>query len=172
MSGRTKAYWAVTGLFCLAFTMGGTMHLIRAEAMQEGMRSLGYPIYVTTILGVAKLLGVVALLAPGRPLLKEWAYAGFTFNLIGAFWAHSAVGDAFAESAAPLVLLGVLAASYVLRPEHLTVTNTVASEPAPTSGRRRRSGSFPRTTSSSTSWAPTRGRMPPIAPRTSPGWRT
>lgn len=114
---RTTGYWIATGLFCLAFVGGGFMHLIRAEQVAEGMRTLGYPAYMMTILGVAKLLGVAAVLAPGRPVLKEWAYAGFTFDLLGALASHAFMGDAFTEIAPPLVLLGVCAASYWLRPD-------------------------------------------------------
>jgi len=116
MSGRELAYWIVTGVFCLAFVAGGTGHLLRADPMREGMQTLGYPLYVMTILGVAKLLGVVALLVPGRPLLKEWAYAGFTFNLIGATASHVFAGDPLSEALPPVFLLCLGAASYVLRP--------------------------------------------------------
>ena len=80
------------------------------------MTALGYPSYFMTILGAAKLLGVAAVLAPGLPLLKEWAYAGFAFNLIGAVATHIAVADPIGEWLPPLVLLGLGAASYVLRP--------------------------------------------------------
>ena len=116
MTRREIGYWIATGLFCLAFVAGGTGHLLRADPMREGMLRLGYPLYVMTLLGVAKLLGVVALLIPGRPLLKEWAYAGFTFNLLGAIASHVFVGDPLAEAFPPIVLLCVAAASYHLRP--------------------------------------------------------
>jgi hypothetical protein len=112
-----KAYWATTGIFCLFFCFGGVGHLFRLGPMLEGMTHLGYPLYVMTILGVAKLCGVVVLLMPGQPLLKEWAYAGFTFDLIGATASHAFMGDAIAETAAPVILLGIAAASYYLRPE-------------------------------------------------------
>ena len=111
-----KAYWAVTGVFCLFFTFGGAAHLFRAEQMVEGMTHLGYPVYVMTIIGAAKLCGVVALLVPKQPLLKEWAYAGFAFDLIGAVASHLFVGDGFGETAPPAVLLLVGAASWKLRP--------------------------------------------------------
>ena len=70
-----------------------------------------------TILGVAKLLGVFALLIPGFPLLKEWAYAGFTFDLLGASASHAFVRDPPMETALPLIILGIAAVSYFLRPE-------------------------------------------------------
>jgi hypothetical protein len=114
---RTKGYWITTGIFCAAFAMGGFMHLIRADQMAESMQLLGYPAYVMTLLGVAKLLGVAAVLVPGRPYLREWAYAGFTFDLLGATASHLFVGDPIAEIAPPFVLLGVVAASYHLRPQ-------------------------------------------------------
>ena len=113
---RIRAYWVVTGLFCLALMAGGFLHLIRAEQIAEGMRTLGYPAYVMTILGTAKLLGVAALLISGRPLLKEWAYAGFAFDLLGATASHLFVGDPMSETLPPVVLLCVGAASYHLRP--------------------------------------------------------
>ena len=61
MTRQEIAYWIATGLFCLAFMAGGTGHLLRADPMREGMLKLGYPLYVMTILGSAKLLGVAAL---------------------------------------------------------------------------------------------------------------
>ncbi len=116
MNRTTTAYWIATGLFCAAFLFGGTSHLLRTEAIAEGIASLGYPAYLMTILGTAKLLGVAALLAPGRPLLKEWAYAGFSFNLLGATVSHVFAGDPFSETVRPAALLLVGAASYFLRP--------------------------------------------------------
>lgn len=116
MSGKTTAYWITTGLFCAMFLFGGANHLLRTEMIAAGMASLGYPAYLMTILGTAKLLGVAALLAPGRPLLKEWAYAGFTFNLLGATASHVFAGDPFSETVRPAVVLLVGAGSYLLRP--------------------------------------------------------
>lgn len=113
---RNTMYWITTGLFCGIFAFGGTAHLFRAEAMSESMARLGYPAYVMTILGVAKLLGVAALLVPRRPLLKEWAYAGFCFDLLGATASHLFVADPVGETLAPLLVLAVGAASYGLRP--------------------------------------------------------
>ena len=91
---------------------------MHSDAALEVMRSLGYPDYVLTILGVWKILGVLALLAPGFPILKEWAYAGFAFDISGAFFSHLSVGSRLPESLGPLVFLGVGAASYLLRPEN------------------------------------------------------
>lgn len=118
MNGKTIGYWLTTGLFSAALAGSAIMYLtanpMMVEAVHEG---LGYPLHVLPLLGLAKALGVVALMAPGFARLKEWAYAGFTFNLLGASWAHLSVGDGAGEIVAPLVLLGILIGSYVLRPE-------------------------------------------------------
>ena len=74
MEQRERVYWGTTALFCLAFAGGGFNHLLHTQYMTENMTQLGYPAYVMTILGVAKLLGVIALAVPARPFLKEWAY--------------------------------------------------------------------------------------------------
>ena len=117
MDRTTLGYWIATGLFCIAFTGGGLAHFTHQPMMAESMARLGYPPFVMTILGTAKLLGVVALLSPRRPLLKEWAYAGFSFNLFGANASHLFAGDPVSEFVGPSALLAVGAASYLLRPE-------------------------------------------------------
>ncbi len=116
MSRATTAYWSATGLFCAVLLFSGAAHLSRAEWMVEGMTHLGYPVYVMTILGIAKLLGVAALLIPGKPRLKEWAYAGFTFNLLGATASHGFAGDPLSEAIRPAILLALCILSYFLRP--------------------------------------------------------
>lgn len=116
MNTRVIGYWAVTVLFCMAMAGSGMMNLLRSEALKESITALGYPEYLMTILGVAKVLGVIALLLPGFPLLKEWAYAGFTFDLLGAAASHAFVGHPLIEMIVPLVFLGLAMASYQLRP--------------------------------------------------------
>jgi hypothetical protein len=116
MDKRDLAYWATTGLFASAMGASSLIYLTHQPFMVDNVvGALGYPLYVLNILGTAKLLGALALLAPGLPQLKEWAYAGFVFNLIGAAWSHAAVGHGLGEVMPPIVLLGVLAASYTLR---------------------------------------------------------
>ena len=82
----------------------------------QGFAHVGYPQQLRIILGIAKLLGVIALLAPGFPTLKEWAYAGFTFAWISAHIAHHLARDPLFNQIMPLVLLALLAVSYVTRP--------------------------------------------------------
>lgn len=116
MNARTTGYWVATGLFCALLGVSGVAYLMRADAFVEGIARLGYPVYLLTILGVAKLLGVAALLAPRRALLKEWAYAGFAFDLLGATSSHLFSGDPLGEAVRPLFVFAIGAASYLLRP--------------------------------------------------------
>ena len=132
MSKQNIGYWIATGLFCLAMTAGGTMNLLRADIQKESIEALGYPEYLMTILGVAKLLGVTALLIPGAALLKEWAYAGFTFDLLGAAASHAFVGDAAMEIMLPLIILGISAVSYWLRPSSRRLRPVAPSQEAAT----------------------------------------
>ena len=104
----------VTVLFALAMGASGLGDLMHAPAISAGLHALGYPPYLMTLLGVWKLLGVVALLAPGFPRIREWAYAGFAFELSGAAFSHFAAGDA-ANVAPALVLFALGMASWRLR---------------------------------------------------------
>jgi len=114
--GRTTAYWVLTALVCVSQGASGIMDLTGAASIMEGLAALGYPAYVANILGFWKLAAVVALLAPGLPLVKEWAYAGLFFDMTGAFASHSMNGDPFSLRAAPLAVLALVIGSYVLRP--------------------------------------------------------
>lgn len=111
---KKVAFWLTTGLFSLGMAFSAFAELSQSPQMLEGFKHLGYPVYLLMILGVAKSLGVVALLVPRFPRLKEWAYAGFTFDLLGASASHAFSGDPAANVITPLVFLAVLAASYWL----------------------------------------------------------
>lgn len=113
---RIVGYWILTALICLPMAMGGVMDTLQTEEALEITRRLGYPDYFLVMLGVAKLLGVAAVLAPGLRRIKEWAYAGFAFDLVAAIVSHAAVGDPIVDSAMPAGLFLVLAGSYILRP--------------------------------------------------------
>src|SRR5687768_2452167 len=89
---RTIVYWSVTALFCLQMTFTAYAQLTLPE-VAEAFNHLGFPAYFRVELSLAKLLGVLLLLAPVPPRLKEWAYAGFAFNLASALIAHLSVGD-------------------------------------------------------------------------------
>jgi len=113
---KKVAYWAVTGLVGFAYTAIGTADLVHAPPLMAGLKHLGYPDYLATILGAWKVLGAVTVLVPGLPRVKEWAYAGMFFNLTGAALSHASVGDPAGNVIAPLVLLAFVVASWVLVP--------------------------------------------------------
>jgi len=114
---RTITYWIVTGLFCAVVAFSGFSHFTHQPNMVEAMTHLGYPVYFMTIIGLAKILGVIAVLVPGQPLLKEWAYAGICFNLAGATASHAFSGDELSHTVRPAIVLGLCVTSYLLRPE-------------------------------------------------------
>jgi DoxX-like family len=116
MTMRSAGYWTTTTIIAIAFLSGGAAYLAGAGFALQGMLALGYPAYFVTILGAWKALGGIAILAPRSPRLKEWAYAGIAFDLSGAALSHIAVGDPAAKVVAPLVMLGIAAASWALRP--------------------------------------------------------
>ena len=96
--------WIFTILFTLPLLGSGIVYLIPAHPIIVGMAHLGYPEYLTRFLGVAKVLGCVAILLGAFPRIKEWAYAGFTFDLLGAAYSHLCSGDG-PKAFAPLVVL-------------------------------------------------------------------
>jgi uncharacterized membrane protein YphA (DoxX/SURF4 family) len=113
---RTIAYWITTILGPASFVIGGYLHLTRDPQVMATLAHLGYPPYFALIIGVWKLLGAIVIVAPGFPRVKEWAYAGFFFDLTGAAATRAFVGDGAADIAAPLVFLALVAASWALRP--------------------------------------------------------
>jgi uncharacterized membrane protein YphA (DoxX/SURF4 family) len=118
---KTFAYWIVTALVALAFLAGGLMDIGRGPAVAAIMAHLGYPLYLAALLGAWKLAGAAAIVAPGLPRLKEWAYAGMFFDLSGAAVSHAARGDGARAIATPLVLLALVMASWALRPQSRTL---------------------------------------------------
>jgi len=107
-------YWVLLVLFAAFMLMDGIGGVTHAEEGIKSMKTLGYPVYVMTILGVAKILGVIVLLQPKFPILKEWAYAGFTFNFIGAAISWAFVGGPALFILIPLVMLAIMACIYAL----------------------------------------------------------
>ncbi len=107
-------YWTVTILYCLFFLMDGVMGMMRIEQGKEIMAHLGYPVYVMTILGVAKVSGALAILQGRFSTLKEWAYAGFTIHFIGACASRAFAGDSIGLILSPLIFMAFLFLSYFL----------------------------------------------------------
>lgn len=117
MKKRDKIiYWVATLWLALGMTSTGIVQIMKIPEEVEMITGLGYPVYFITIIGVWKLLGVVAVLIPRYPLLKEWAYAGFFFNMTGALFSHAVHGSAAAEFFGPLLLLVLTAVSWYFRP--------------------------------------------------------
>lgn len=113
---RTWAYWIATVLFALPFGTGGVADVLLIDPVVEEMARLGYPAYFCVIIGVWKILGVVAVFAPRLPRLKEWAYAGIIFDLTGAIATHIAVSDHFSKMLAPIIFTILAVISWHLRP--------------------------------------------------------
>lgn len=109
-------YWVATGWLALGMLSTGAVQLSKVEEEVKNIRHLGYPVYLLTILGVWKILGVVAVLIPKFPLIKEWAYAGFFFAMSGATLSRLASGDSLNELVPSLLLLALTATSWYFRP--------------------------------------------------------
>ena len=120
MAKRNKIiYWIATLWLALGMLSTATVQLLKEKAGAGGVDSithLGYPVYFLTLIGVWKILGVIAVLIPKFPLLKEWAYAGFFFAMTGAAFSHIASGDSVNEIYPSLLLLILTAVSWFFRP--------------------------------------------------------
>src|ERR1041384_682328 len=129
MKKRDKIiYWIAT--IWLALGMGATVivQLFRAKEGQGGVdmiTHLGSPVYLLTLLAAWKILGVVALLVPKFPVLKEWAYAGFFFVMSGAIFSHIATGDSLVELFPSLLLLILAAVSWYFRPADRKIISVI-----------------------------------------------
>lgn len=120
MTKRNKIiYWVSTLWLALGMISTGAVQLMKAKEGQGGVDMiihLGFPIYILTILGIWKILGVAAVLIPKFPLLKEWAYAGFFFVMTGAIFSHIASGDPVYAVLPALLLLILTLLSWYYRP--------------------------------------------------------
>jgi len=117
MAKRDKIiYWIATIWLALGMASTGIVQLLKMKEETNMMVNLGYPAYLLTILGIWKILGVVAVLIPKFPLLKEWAYAGFFFAMSGAAFSHLAIGDGAKEFFGPILLLVLTFVSWYFRP--------------------------------------------------------
>lgn len=109
-------YWIATIWLSLGMVSTGIVQLMKMKEETAFILQLGYPEYFLTIIGAWKLLGVVAILLPGFPLVKEWAYAGFFFMMSGAVFSHIAMHSGIAEIAPALLLLVLTVVSWYFRP--------------------------------------------------------
>ncbi|MCA9661411.1 MAG: DoxX family protein [Myxococcales bacterium] len=107
-------YLLVTALFAAAVGLSGVASLAQLDPIPATFARLGLPLSLAVALGACKLAGAIALFVPGRPRLREWAYAGLTFDLAGAVLLHLAAGDGLAETQAPALLTVLGLVSYAL----------------------------------------------------------
>jgi hypothetical protein len=130
MSKRNKIiYWIATIWLALGMLSTGIVQLFNVKAEMDFVTNLGYPPYVLTILGAWKILGVIAILLPKFPLLKEWAYAGFFFSMSGAAFSHIAAGTVH-EIFPSLLLLMLTIVSWYFRPADKKIISVINNSTA------------------------------------------
>jgi uncharacterized membrane protein YphA (DoxX/SURF4 family) len=118
MTKRNKViYWVTTSVLAFGMLSNGSAQIFHTKAFVDIIVHLGYPVYFLYIIGIWKLLGVIAILIPGFTLVKEWAYAGFFFVMSGALFSHIALGDSMKDIAPSVVLLILIVVSWYFRPE-------------------------------------------------------
>ena len=111
-------YWAATALLSFGMLGSGISQLLHVKEMDDLIAHVGYPLYCMNIIGVWKILGVIAILIPGFLLLKEWAYAGFFFLMTGALLSHLYMGDGGDAIFGPLFQTLFIVLSWYFRPPH------------------------------------------------------
>ena len=116
MRWRSAGYWVATVLVAIELGLGGIWDIQRLPMVRDLVIHLGYPSYFLVLLGTWKVLGAVALLAPRRPLLKEWAYAGAFFTYTGAIASHLTTGYDLGELPLLTILTALTVLSWALRP--------------------------------------------------------
>lgn len=126
MTKRNKIiYWVATIWLSLGMLSSGIVQIIHLQEEADMMAHLGYPAYFMTILGIWKLLGVIAVLVPKFPVVKEWAYAGFFLAMSGAVFSHIACGDGAKEFFGPILLLVLTAVSWYFRPADRKINSEI-----------------------------------------------
>ncbi|TCC96918.1 DoxX family protein [Pedobacter hiemivivus] len=118
MTKRNKIiYWIATLWLSLGMVSTGIVQLLKMKEEVALFTQLGYPLYFMTMIAIWKILGVIAVLIPKFPLLKEWAYAGFFFAMSGAVFSHLASGGGAKDFFGPVLLLVLTVVSWYFRPE-------------------------------------------------------
>ncbi|MEL4307138.1 DoxX family protein [Joostella sp. CR20] len=105
-------YWIATGLLAAFLSFAVFNYLSKFTMVQEMLASYNYPAHLIYVLIIGKVLAIIALLAPIKGVLKEWAYAGMFFNFVLAFFAHYTIGDG--EQGGAIIALVLWALSYFL----------------------------------------------------------
>lgn len=114
-------YWIFTGLLIPSLGYGSIMELMGNPQSIEVITSLGYPAYLSPFLGVARILALITIFIPKLPRLKEWAYAGLVFDVIGATYSQIAVGNPLTYTIFPIIILGVIFGSYYFHHKLLSI---------------------------------------------------
>lgn len=109
-------YWVSTLWLSLGMVSTASVQLLRKKEETDFIIEIGYPVYFLTIIGIWKILGVIAILVPKTPLVKEWAYAGFFFMMSGAIFSHLGAGNSVSEVFPALLLLALTVVSWYFRP--------------------------------------------------------
>jgi hypothetical protein len=126
---KTKfIYWIFTGLVAAGLGMGSIFDAINAPEAVEHVTRIGYPEYIVSFLGYAKLLGIITILVPGYPRLKEWAYAGLMIDLVGACYSHLAFGDGPEVWAVMFIPMAIVMGSYVYHHKLLKEKETAPAQ--------------------------------------------
>ncbi len=118
-------YWIITGILSFFIFSGGLAQALQVKGVVQGFKPLGYPVYFISLIGVWKVLGIIAILVPKFPLLKEWAYAGIFFTMTGAVISHIASNDVHAQIIAPVVFAVFTVLSWYLRPADRKIVSVI-----------------------------------------------
>lgn len=122
-------YWVFTGLFAAFMALTAIPDIMNTQEAQAFMNTqLGYPKYITPFLGVAKLLGAIAILIPGFPRIKEWAYAGLIFDLTGASYSIFSIGDSKGGWVFMLIFIALGFTSYIFYHKKLKETSSITAK--------------------------------------------
>lgn len=119
MKKTNTAYWIITGLFSAFMLVSSIPDIILNPEAKEFMHHLGYPDYFTRFIGVLKVIGAIAILIPGYPRIKEWAYAGFIFDLSGATWSQLATDGLLPQVFFMAIPIAFCALSYIYHHKRL-----------------------------------------------------
>ena len=133
---RLVVYWVTTAVVVAECLIGGAADLLRLDTFFPLLAQLGYPAYLATILGTAKVLAGLAVAAPRLPRLKEWAYAGILINMLGAAASYLATGSSAGDYIPPLSFAALALTSWALRPPKRRLQDSPIGPDQQASGRR------------------------------------
>jgi len=117
-------YWIFTVLLAAGIGIGAIFDAINDPTAVAYITRLGYPAYIAPFLGVAKVLGVIAILVPGFPRLKEWAYAGIVFDMMGATYSSICIGDPVSQWIFMFPFFAIVFGSYIFHHKILKAKGT------------------------------------------------